>query len=116
MYVHAWVSMYTYTSNLCTLSLSRSNDKLVAMSTPRNQIFAFKISFSKKEPGAFGEVVYSRVGQRKYKWNLVPESKEMVPEYGSMNIEANLKELQMAKSGPILASKITTVLDLLHKI
>lgn len=74
-----------------------------------------KYHSQQKEPRGFGKVVDSRAGQRKYKWNLMPESKKIVPEDGNWNTDTNQKPLQMAKTGPILETKII-VLYLLHKI
>jgi len=48
MYVHALVSIYTYTANLCPPRESRRNNTLAAKSTSSARIFAFKISFSTK--------------------------------------------------------------------
>ena len=74
-----------------------------------------KYHSQQKEPGVFEKVVDSRAGQRKYKWNLMPESKKIVPKDGNWNTDANQKALQMAKTGPILETKII-VLYLLHEI
>ena len=45
----------------------------------------------------------------------MPESKKIVPKDGNWNTDANQKALQMAKTGPILETKII-VLYLLHEI
>ena len=43
----------------------------------------------------------------------MPESKKIVPEDGNWNTDTNQKPLQMAKTGPILETKIIVLKNLL---
>lgn len=115
--VRAHMFTYTNISYLCPVRGPRSNDILIATSTPDTQILTSKYHSLLKKPWFIGEITDSRTGAKLYKMSLqyllIPENKKMLQEwweYIKKTKEVAWKHSRYQRENN-LSNKIMIVLD-----